>query len=398
MSMIEQEHVAHAASIRAAMTVEVRKFEPGREVAPFIEAGHAVFRGDPAWIAPMNFEIEERLDPKKNPFFDHAEAALFVAYRDGRIVGRVSASVDRDWLRVWNDDTGHFGFFDTIDDPEVARALLTRAEEWLRAKGMKRVNGPMSLGANEEIGMLVEGFEHPPSLMMAHSRKWQGKLVEECGYTKEKDLFSWRFTSDTPLTKRALDAWESIKALPEVTLRSIDMKNFAKELATIVDIYNEAWAGKWGFVPITQREVEKMTADMKLVLDPDIAFVAVIDGEPIGMCIMIPNLNEAMADLDGALFPFGWAKLLWRVKVRHPVSTRLILLGIRERVRKNVKRYGGLSAAMYVEVAKRGTAKGYRWSELSWTREDDAPINVGIKAIGGKIYKRYRVYTKDLGA
>jgi hypothetical protein len=379
------------------MTLEVRSIEPGEDVGPFVRAGKIVFRGDSAWVAPLDFELGERLSPKKNPFFDHAEAALFVAYRDGEIVGRASASVDRDWLKTCGDDTGHFGFFDTIDDVEVAKALLEKAEAWLRAKGMKRVLGPMSLGANEEIGLLVEGFEHPPSLMMAHSRRWQGQLVEACGYRKEKDLFAWRFDADTKMTKRALDAWEGVKALPEVTLRSIDMKRLSEELRIVVDIYNEAWSGKWGFVPITTREVEKMAADMKLVLDPDVAFVAVIDGEPIGMCIMVPNLNEAIADLDGSLFPFGWAKLLWRVKVKHPRSTRLILLGIHERIRKNVKRYGGLSAAMYVEVAKRGTAKGYRWSELSWTREDDAPINVGIKAIGGRVYKRYRVYAKDLG-
>lgn len=378
------------------MTIEVRTFTSGKDIGPFIDAGRRVFAGDPAWVAPLDFDLKQRLDPKKNPLFDHAKAALFVAYRDGQPVGRISASVDEEWQKTWNDRTGHFGFFDTIDDEEVARALFEAAEEWLRGEGVDRVVGPMSLSANEEIGLLIEGFEHPPSLMMGHSRDYQGRLVEASGYAKEKDLYCWRFDSDTPLTKRAIKAWEDVKALPEITLRSIDMKHFEHELGIIVDIYNEAWAGKWGFVPITKREVEKMAEDMKLVLDPDIAFVATKEGEPIGMCIMIPNLNEAIADLGGSLFPFGWAKLLWRVKVSHPKSTRLILLGIREEIRRNVKRYGGLSAAMYVEVAKRGIAKGYEWSELSWTREDDAPINLGIKAIGGRIYKKYRVYAKTL--
>lgn len=378
------------------MTIEVRTFTSGKDIGPFIDAGRRVFAGDPAWVAPLDFDLKQRLDPKKNPLFDHAKAALFVAYRDGQPVGRISASVDEEWRKTWNDRTGHFGFFDTIDDEEVARALFEAAEGWLRGEGADRVVGPMSLSANEEIGLLIEGFEHPPSLMMGHSRDYQGRLVEANGYAKEKDLYCWRFDSDTPLTKRAIKAWEDVKALPEITLRSIDMKHFEHELGIIVDIYNEAWAGKWGFVPITKREVEKMAEDMKLVLDPDIAFVATKEGEPIGMCIMIPNLNEAIADLGGSLFPFGWAKLLWRVKVSHPKSTRLILLGIREEIRRNVKRYGGLSAAMYVEVAKRGIAKGYEWSELSWTREDDAPINLGIKAIGGRIYKKYRVYAKTL--
>ncbi len=378
------------------MTLTIQKIDPGGDLAPFLRAADRVFEGDRAWIPPLRFEIQQRLHPKKNPFFEHAEAALFVALRGGQPVGRISASIDRDWQRTWKDRTGHFGFFDTIDDREVAKELFAAAERWLRERGVDRVIGPMSLGANEEIGLLVEGFEHPPALMMPHSRRWQGALVEACGYAKEKDLFAWRFDRDTPLTTRAKKAWNDVRALPEITLRSIDMKRFGEELAVIVDIYNEAWAGKWGFVPITQREVEKMAEDMKMVLDPDIAFVAVKDGQPVGMCIMIPNLNEAIADLGGSLFPLGWAKLLWRVKVKHPRSTRLILLGIREHVRKDVKRYGGLSAAMYVEVAQRGVAKGYEWSELSWTREDDAPINVGIKAIGGRVYKLYRVYAKSL--
>ena len=234
--------------------------------------------------------------------------------------------------------------------------------------------------------------------MMGHSRRWQAHLIEACGYRKEKDLFCWRFDQEIELKKRTLKAWEDVQALPEVTLRSIDMRRLHEELAVIVDIYNEAWSGKWGFVPITAAEVEKMADDLALVLDPDIAFVADIDGEPVGMCIMVPNLNEAIRDLRGSLWPLGWAKLLWRLKVARVRSTRLILLGIRERIRKNVKRYGGLSAAMMVEVRRRGLAKGYSWSELSWTREDDAPINLGIRSMGAWVYKTYRVYSKGLEA
>jgi hypothetical protein len=378
------------------VSVEIRQHQPGKDVGDFVRAGHEVFRGDPTWVPPLDFDIKMRLDPKKNPLFRRAEVTLFTAWRDGKLVGRTSATVDREWLRVWKDDTGFFGFFDTVDDVEVARALTAAAEKWLREKGMKRVLGPFSLYANDEIGILVEGYEHPPVLMMAHSRRWQPALCEECGYQKEKDLFCWRFDAAQPITTRALKAWESIVALPEVKLRSVDMKRFNQEIRTIVDIYNEAWSGKWGFVPTTEDEVDKMAEDMKLVIDPEIAFMAEVDGEPVGMCIMVPNLNEAIADLGGKLLPFGWARLLWRVKVRHPVSTRLIILGIRERIRKNIKRYGGLSAAMYVEVAKRGKAKGYEWSELSWTREDDSPINLGIKAMGARVYKKYRVYAKTL--
>jgi hypothetical protein len=378
------------------MTIEVRELILGKETNEFLEAGRVVFEGDPAWVPPLDFDIKGRLHPKKNPFFLRADVALFVAYKNGKPVGRASASVDREHLRVWKDDTGFFGFLDTIDDQRVADALFAKAEGWLRDKGMKRAMGPLSLYANDEIGCLVEGFEHPPVIMMAHSRKWQAGLIEGAGYTKEKDLWCWRYHKDTGFNDRTLRAWEAIKAMPEMRLRSVDMKNFAEDVRTIIDIYNDAWNGKSFFVPATKPEVDKMIEELKLVLDPDIAFMAELDGKAVGMCIMVPNLNEVITDLDGKLFPFGWAKLLYRTKVKVPKSTRLILLGIRGEARKNIKKYGGLSAAMYVEVAKRAIPKGYDWSELSWTREDDAPINLGIKSMGAKVYKKYRVYTKPL--
>lgn len=378
------------------MTIEVRRHTPGKDTRDFIRAGFEVFRGDPAWVPPLDMVIRERLDPKKEPFHRHADVALFTAWKNGRLVGRTSATVDRTWLETWKDDTGHFGYFDTIDDVDVARALLEEAQGWLRTKGMKRMNGPMSLSANHEIGVLVEGFEHPPMIDMAHSRKYQGGLAEACGLVKEKDLWCWRYDDTTGFNARTQKAWQAIKAMPEVRLRSIEPKNLRSELGLIMEIYNETWAGKWGYVPISSEELDKMAKDMSLVLDPDIAFIAEIDGKAAGMCITVPNLNEVIADLGGDLFPFGWAKLLWRTKVKHPVSSRLILLGVREAARKNVKRYGFLSAAMYVEVAKRGLGKGYKWAELSWTREDDAPINLGIRSMGAKVYKKYRVYEKAL--
>lgn len=378
------------------MAIEIRRHAPGKDIKDFLRAGREVFRFDPAWVPPLDFEIGERLSPQKNPFFKRGEARLFTAWRDGQVVGRISASIDKEHHRVWKDDRGFFGFFDTIDDEEVAKALVLAAEGWLKDKGIKRVWGPFSLYANEEIGLLVEGFEHPPMIMMGHSRPYQGKLAEACGYTKEKDLFCWKYADDMPFNARTIKAWESVKTLPEVRLRSIDMSRLAEEMAALIAIYNDAWEGKWAFVPTMQDEVDKMVKDMKMILDPDIAFVAEVNGRVSGVCIMLPNLNEVIQDFDGKLFPFNWAKMLWRIKVKRPKTTRLMLLGLNHHVRQNLKRYGGLSAAMYVEVAKRGMAKGYKWCEMSWTREDDAPINLGIRSMGAKVYKKYRVYKKEL--
>jgi hypothetical protein len=377
------------------VAVEIHQHEPGKDTRDFVQVAFEIFRGDPAWVAPLHMVMDEKLHPKKDPFYAHAEVALFTARKDGKLVGRVSATVDQAWLGLYHDDTGHIGYFDTIDDLEVAKALLDRAEAWLRERKMKRVNGPMSFNANQEIGLLVDGFEHPPQLDMAHSRPWQGKLIEACGYVKEKDLFAWRYGVELEHTKRSLKAWEEVLAMPEVTLRSVRKSQMRAELDTIMSLYNETWSGKWGYVPISTAEIDKMAKDMSLVLDPEIAFIADIDGKPAGMCVMIPNLNEAIADLHGSLFPFGWIKMLWRTQVNHPKSARLILLGVREDIRKK-KRYGGLSTAMYVEVSTRGRKKGYEWAELGWTREDDAPINLGIRAMGAKVYKTYRVYEKRL--
>ena len=378
------------------MTITVREHVPGGHIDPFIRAADAVFHDDPAWVPPLDFEIKERLHPAKNPFFNRAEVTLFTAWRGARCVGRCSAQIDREHLRIWKDDTGFFGFFDTVDDAAVGKALIDAAAKWLAARGMKRMMGPMSLYVNEEVGVLVEGFEHPPAVLMAHSRAWQAGIAEAAGLAKEKDLLCWRYTSGAHFPDRVVKAWEHVKTLPEVRLRSVRPRHIESEITAIMDIYNDAWKGKWAMVPALPDEVAKVAKDLKLLLDPDLAFIAEVHGRPAGMCIMLPNLNEAIKDLNGKLLPFGVLKLLWRTKVKHPKSCRLMMLGIKSELRSDIKRYGGLSAAMYLEVAKRGIGKGYAWSELSWTREDDAPINLGIRSMGARVYKKYRVFQKAL--
>jgi hypothetical protein len=372
------------------MALEIREHRPGKDLDAFVQAGHVVFRGDPAWVPPLEMDIRDRLTPGKNPFFEHGEAALFTAWRDGKLVGRCSASIDHEHLRLHKDETGFFGFFDTLDDHEAATALVAHAKRWLAARGMKRIRGPISININEEVGVLIEGFEHPPFLMMAHSRPYQAALLEKAGLEKCKDLFAWRFYAGE-LPPRAERAWAQVKTMPEVRIRSVNKADMANELAIIMEIFNDAWSENWGFVPATPNEVKKAAADMKLILDEELAFIAEIDGRPMGMCICLPNVNEVIADLGGKLFPLGLLKMLWRVKVKGPKTARLMLLGLRSELR-GVKKYGALSTAMYAEIAKRGTAKGYKWGELSWTLEDNHPVNLGIRAMGAQVYKKYRVY------
>lgn len=378
------------------MNIEIREHAPGGDVSDFLRAGEAIFRDDANWVPPLKIDIEKRLNPKKNPFFERGEAMLFTAWRGGELVGRVSASIDKEHLRLWKDDRGFFGFFDTIDDDAVGAALLDRAAAWLRAKGVKTITGPFSLYANEEIGLLVDGFDMPPALMMAHSRPWQDRVATAWGLTKEKDLWAWRYDVTT-LPARVERAWNGVKEMPEVKLRSINTSKMHEELKLVMEIYNDAWQGKWIFVPTLPSEITAIAEDLEMIIDPDLAFIAEVDGKAQGMCILLPNVNEILHELRGSHWITTMIKLVWRLKVqkRPPQSARLMLLGIRSELR-NVRKYMGLSAAMYAEVATRGRAKGYTWGELSWTREDDSPINAGIANMGAKRYKTYRVYTKDL--
>ena len=221
------------------MAITVKEHRPGKDVADFLRVADVVFGDDPSWIAPLNMEIKDRLNPAKNPFFEHGEATLFTAWDGDRLVGRTSAQIDHEHLRIHGDDAGFFGFFDTVDDPVVAQALLQAAEDWLRERGLKTMRGPFSLSINEESGCLVEGFETPPAMMMSHSRAYQGALAESYGLEKAKDLLAWKYVVAEP-PKRAQRAWEQLRALPEVRFRSIDKRNMLAELRDVLEIFNDA--------------------------------------------------------------------------------------------------------------------------------------------------------------
>lgn len=366
----------------------------GVDTQRFLDVGRKVFKGDPTWIAPLDMDMGDRFDPKKNPFFEHAEGTTFIAVKDGQDVGRCTAQIDKLHIERYDDATGFFGFLDTIDDVEVVKALLDASAEWLKKRGMKKMRGPMSLSINEEMGCLVEGFDTPPAILMPHSRAYQGGLIEQAGLVKEKDVFAWKYEVGEP-PPRARKAHTDVMAMPEVKIRPLDKSKMESETRMVMDIFNDAWKDNWGFVPMTESELKKMAADLKMILVPDLALVAEINGEPAAMSIALPNINEMIADLDGKLFPFGVFKLLYRLKMKSPNSARLILLGIEKKFRGQ-KKYGGLSTALYVEMNDRGKKLGMKWGECSWTLEDNAPVNLGIKMMGGKVYKRYRVYHRPL--
>jgi hypothetical protein len=374
------------------MAVEIRETKIGGKLNDFLNVVDYIYRGDPNYVRPLDMETKDRLSPK-NPFFEHADGVIFTAYRNGWCVGRVTAQIDREHLARYNDDVGTFGFLDTIDDEDVAKALLDAASSWLRARGMKRIRGPLSLSLNEEMGCLVDGFDSPPMIMMPHHRAYQGGLIEKAGFEKLKDAFAWRYTvGDLP--PRARRAHDEIEAMPEIKSRHVDMKNLDADLRVIMDVYNDAWSDNWGFVASTERELTKMAADLKLIAVPELSYITEIDGEPAAVALALPNVNELIGDMKGKLV-MNLPKLLWRLKVVGPHSARLIILGIRKKYR-NQRKYAAISAYLYAKMNAAGKRLGLSWGELSWTLEDNAAVNAGIKLMGGKVYKTYRIFEKSL--
>jgi GNAT superfamily N-acetyltransferase len=375
------------------MTIQIREHRPGKDLDAFLRVPELLYAGDPGFVAPLEMTVKDTLSPAKNPFFEHAEATLFTAYRDGKLVGRVSAQIDRAHIARYQDGCGFYGFFDTTNDEGVAKALLESASSWLKSRGMKLMRGPFSLSINEEIGTMVEGQSQPSMLFTPYHRAYQDSLTQGAGLVKFKDLLSWRYQVGE-IPARALKAHQEVLGMPEVRIRAVRLSHMDEDVRIINGIYSDAWSDNFHFVPMTDAELKKQATDLRLILDERIALIAEIDGKPAAMALALPNLNEAIHDLAGKLFPFGFAKLLYRIKVKRPRSARLILLGIRKEFR-NRKRYGGLSAALYVEIAKRGQAVGYQWGELGWTDEENRPVNLGIKMMGGEVYKRHRIYERS---
>lgn len=385
---------AHEVGCDKPDMLEIRQTPMGGDIRAFLDVVDVIYKDDPRYIRPLDMDVGDRLNPKKNPFFEHAEGVVFTAHRAGKCVGRVTAQIDREHLARHDATTGFFGFLDTIDEADVAKALLARAEGWLKGKGMKTVVGPLSLGINEELGCLVEGFDSPPVLMNPHHRPYQGGLIEQAGYKKSKDFFGWRYEVGEP-NARVRKAQADIRAMPEVTFRPLSKKDIDRDVEMTLDIFNDAWKENWGFVPMTKAEAAKMASDLKLFLLPEITALVLIDGEPAAVAVALPNVNELITDLHGKLFPLGLPKLLYRLKVEGARSARLLILGIKKKFRLQ-RKYAGLSLFLYAEMNDGGRRCGITWGELGWTLEDNGPVNTGIRLMGAKKYKTYRVYEKTI--
>ena len=372
--------------------LKIVKVEGRSALNDFIGLLWPLYQDDPMWVPPLILERRSLLAPN-NPYFEHATYNSWIAYRDGKPVGRISAQIDQLHLDRYQDATGFFGMLEAENNPAVFKLLMETAENWLRQKGMRRVAGPYNLSINQEVGLLVDGFDTPPVMMMGHARPYYAERVEENGYRKEKDLLAYIVDSDFahPHAMQALTA----RAKKRVQIRSLRKSDFKKELAIIRDVFNDAWSQNWGFIPWTNAEFEHLGKDLKMLVDEDLAHIAQVDGEPAAFMIVLPNINEAIRDLNGRLLPFGWLKLLWRLKVKRTETARVPLMGVRCQYHDTL--LGAALAFSVIADLQQGLIKrGMRELELSWILEDNKGMRNIIEAISGRVYKTYRIYSKEL--
>jgi hypothetical protein len=359
----------------------------------FIKLPGSILGTDPNWISPLHLERRLHLGAKTNPWFEHARWQGWIAYRGERPVGRISAQIDSLHLERHDDATGFFGMLDAEDSQETFAALIGAAEQWLRDEGIRRVRGPLSLSINDEVGLLVDGFDTPPVFMMGHAWPYYGTHIEACGYRKAKDMLAYMIAPDFPAPKvmtRLL-----AKSMQRIRVRPMDRSRFDEELATLRDIFNDAWAENWGFVPFTEAEFKDLGHTLRVLIASELIQVAEVDGVPAAFIAALPNVNETIRDFDGKLLPFNWAKLLWNLKVRFPKSSRVPLMGVR-RSFHNTPLGPGLAFLVIDAVRHELVARGVEQVELSWILEDNAGMRSIIEAIGGRDYKRYRVYEREL--
>jgi GNAT superfamily N-acetyltransferase len=366
--------------------------ESAKDLDCFIRVPWSIYDGDPCWIPPLIFERKEHLSAK-NPYFRHARWQAWIAFRNNKPVGRVSAQVDLLRLERYRDATGLFGFLEAGDDPATFQLLLDTACGWLRQQGMKRVQGPFNLSINDECGLLVEGFDRPPSVMMGHARPYYAGRIEALGFSKAKDLLAYRLNMDfvLPRAMSKLTARNSKR----ITVSPLKRARLKQDLVILRDLFNDAWSSNWGFVPFTREEFDDLGRNLARLVDEDLIQVAAVDGKPAAMIVALPNLNEAACDLDGRLLPLGWLKLLWRLKKHKLRTARVTLMGVRQEY-QNSRLGMALAYAVIDAVRVALITKGIDEVEMSWILEDNTNMRHILESLGGDPYKRYRIYEKDI--
>jgi GNAT superfamily N-acetyltransferase len=368
--------------------LEVVPVRTRRDLRRFIRFPWWIYAGNPNWVAPLLVERQAFLDRRKNPFFRHSDAELFLAERDGEVVGRIAAIENRRHLETYRDGTGFFGFFECVDEPAVARALVARAAEWVRGRGLVRLRGPMSFTINDECGLLVDAFDRPPVLLMAYNPPYYAALLEGAGLVKCQDLFAYRMDVPERVPERLAAAAAAV-AGRGIAVRKLDFERFDEEVERVHRIHSRAWADNWGAVPLTVDEMRALAAELKPLADRDLVFLAEEAGEPVGVSVTVPDIHQALRLAHGRLLPFGLLRILWAK--RRIDAVRVLIMGVLPG-----HRFRGVDAAMYARTMAEARRKGYRWGEMSWVLESNPAMVRVAERLGAERYKTYRIYDLEL--
>ena len=376
-------------------TLAIRPVETKADRKQFVDFAWEVYRDDPYWVPPLKDEVYGLLDPNKNPWFGHGRAQLWLATRAGKVVGRISAQVDDLVQEQMAPGTGQWGMFEALDG-ETAAELISTAEGWLRDQGMTRALGPISISIWDEPGLLIKGFEQSPMVMMGHHRPEYQGWIEAAGYRKAKDLYTYELDiriDMIPVIDRLIKSGEKN---PRIRIRNVDKSHFKEEAAIILNLLNDAWSDNWGFVPLTEAEIAYAGKKLKPIIYEDLVRIAEYDGEPVAFMMTIPDINELIRDLNGELFPFGWAKLLWRLRNPRTKRVRVPLMGVAKKIQGS--RLAGQLAFMLIEHIRRACVGKYgvTHGEFGWILEDNQGMMSIAQLPGADINHTYRIFEKPL--
>ncbi len=368
--------------------LKIKTVETKKDLLDFIKLPWKIYKDYKNWVPPLISEKKAFFNPQVNPFYRHAEVILFLAEKNGEIAGRIAGIVNHKHIETHQEKAGFFGFFEVTEDFEVAKELLDQVKNWLKSKGMEIMRGPMNFSVNDEIGFLLEGFDSPPVFMMSYNPKYYLEFMERYGMVKAKDLYAFYMDKSNRPPERFIRIAEKIRKRENIVVRKLNLKDFDTEIKKIKKIYNLAWSKNWGAIPMTDEEFEHLARDFKKIVDPDLVFIAEVDGEPAGFSMALPDINQLLIKLNGRLFPLGIFKLLWFTKFHKVIDgLRLLTMGV---IHKYQKR--GIDTVFYIDTYTNGVKKGYKWAEMSWNLEDNFLINHALETFGAKLYKKYRIY------
>ena len=359
-----------------------------QELKEFIRLPWKIYQDDSDWVPPLLYERKKFFDRSQNPFFKHSEVEYFLAEQNSEVVGRIAAIVNHRHNQFHLDKVGFFGHFEVIRDYEAAWGLLNTAREWLKYKGMEVMRGPANFSTNDDVGFLVEGLNKPPVIMMPYNPPYYVEFAEKFGLEKVKDLYSYYMDQKIGFPWNLVSISEKMKRKEKVLVRKLDLKKLDSEIEIIKQIYNSAWGDNWGFVPMTDEEINFLADDLKAIVDPNIVFLAFVDGKPAGFSLSLPDINQVLIKTSGRLFPFGFLKIIWNLKIRRAINKiRVIILGVIPEFQRK-----GIELIFYADTFSNAVERGYKSGEFGWILEDNYLMRSPLEKMGAKLYKIYRMY------